>query len=273
MPIEVQCEIRVFDQEEFHALSRRVLRLAFDVHNDFGRFLDEELCKRELAERCMDAGINPVQREVRVRLTHGDFRKDYFMDLVLAKGLMVEAKAAECLAPAHHGQSLNYLLLSGMQHGLLVNFRSSRVEHRFVSTNLTPWRRHEFQIDSSRWNMNDCSATWLRNCMLQLLNDWGAFLEVALYRDAIIHFLGGTKNACRSIEVLSGTRTLGAQELFLLTDDAAFSISAIIDNPAEYESHLTRFLHHTRLDHLHWINLNHHTITFTSLSNSSHLSL
>jgi GxxExxY protein len=120
MPIEVQCKILLFDQEEFHSLSRLVLRLAFDVHNDFGRFLDEELCKRELADRCIQAGIRPVQREVRVRLTHEDFRKDYLMDIVLAEGLMIEAKAAECLAPAHHGQSLNYLLLSGMRHGLLV---------------------------------------------------------------------------------------------------------------------------------------------------------
>lgn len=81
MPIEVQSEICVFDQDVFTPLNRHVLRLAFDVHNDFGRFLDEELCKRELAAGCIDAGIVPVEHEVRIQVKHGDFRKDYQMDM------------------------------------------------------------------------------------------------------------------------------------------------------------------------------------------------
>lgn len=51
---------------------------------------------------------------------------------------MLEAKASDSLTTAHHSQALNYLLLAGMQHGTLVNFRSTRVEHQFISTHLTP---------------------------------------------------------------------------------------------------------------------------------------
>ena len=273
MPIEIQSEIRIFGQEEFHSLTRQVLRLAFDVHNDFGRLLDEELCKRELAYRCLNVGISPVQQDCRLRLTHEDFQKDYFMDLLLAGGLMVEAKAAKYLAPVHHGQTLNYLLVAGMQHGLLVNFRTSSVEHRFVSTQLTPDRRRQYQIDTSRWIADDSAADWLHERMLQLLDDWGAFLEVTLYRDAIIHFLGGSALVCKPVEVVSGAVTLGTQNLFLLTDRAAFSISAIITNSLEYEYHLSRFLCHTHLDRIHWINLNHHKITFVTINNPSANSL
>ena len=39
MPIQVQIKIEVFDQETYHALNHRVLRVVFDVQNDFGRFL------------------------------------------------------------------------------------------------------------------------------------------------------------------------------------------------------------------------------------------
>lgn len=272
MPIEIQSDIRVFEQEEFHSLTRRVLRLAFDVHNDFGRFLDEELCKRELVDRCLNEGITPVKMEVRIRLAHEDFWKDYFMDLLLADGLMVEAKATDHLVPVHHGQALNYLLLTGMQHGLLVNFRSSRVEHRFVSTKLTPAKRRQFQVNTSRWKGEDPKAAWLLERMLQLLKDWGAFLEVTLYRDAIIHFLGGPDTVCHPVDIVSGKHVLGTQDLFLLTDNAAFSISAIISNPEEYESHMSRFLNHTRLDCIHWINLNHHNISFVTLVNSFNIS-
>ena len=89
MPIEVQTPIKVFNQEEYHALNRRVLRVVFDVQNDFGRFLDEELAKREITVRCEAIGITPAAREVRIRVTHDRFVKDYFMDLLLAGGFMV----------------------------------------------------------------------------------------------------------------------------------------------------------------------------------------
>jgi len=190
----------------------------------------------------------------------------------VARRLMLEVKASEILTSAHQSQALNYLLLTGMQHGSLVNFRTARVEHQFISTQLTPELRRQFTVDDRRWLKQIPDAAWLKQRMLALLYDWGAFLDVTLYRDAVTHFLTHPQHVRRPVEILSGTRRLGTQNMFLLGDNAAFSISAITAAPADYESHLTRFLHHTRLDHLHWINLNHHTITFTSLSNSSHLS-
>jgi len=105
--------------------------------------------------------------------------------------------------------------------------------------------------------------------MLSLLSDWGAFLEVTLYRDAITHFLKGAPCGRRPVAIVSGKRMLGTQDLNLLTEKSAFSISAVTVAPLEYESHLSRILHHTSLDHMHWINLDHHKITFTTLSNSS----
>jgi GxxExxY protein len=108
MPIQVQTPIKVFDQEEYHALNRRVLRVVFDVQNDFGRFLDEELAKREIAARCAEIGIAPVEREVRIQVTHERFVKDYAMDLLLASGLMLETKTRDTIAPAHRAQALNY---------------------------------------------------------------------------------------------------------------------------------------------------------------------
>jgi hypothetical protein len=70
MPIEVSTQIRAFNQEEFHALDRQIMRVAFEVHNEFGRLLDEGLYKREIATRCLARGIRPVEREVRIRVTH-----------------------------------------------------------------------------------------------------------------------------------------------------------------------------------------------------------
>src|SRR5262249_15712882 len=45
MAIEVDSEIRFLNQEDFHALNRRVLGIIFDVHNEFGRFLEIAMLK------------------------------------------------------------------------------------------------------------------------------------------------------------------------------------------------------------------------------------
>src|SRR5439155_20791059 len=79
MPIEVSTAIQVFDQEEFHTLDRRIMGVVFDVHNEFGRLLDEDLYKCEIASRCVAIGLQPAQREVRIRVSHQSFIKDYFM--------------------------------------------------------------------------------------------------------------------------------------------------------------------------------------------------
>ena len=39
--------------------------VVLDVHNEFGRLLDEDLYKTEIAARCADLGIPPAEREVR----------------------------------------------------------------------------------------------------------------------------------------------------------------------------------------------------------------
>lgn len=267
MPIEVQTQIKIFNQEEYHALNRQVLRIVFDVHNDFGRFLDEELAKREIAARCQEIGIVPVEREVRIRVTHERFVKDYFMDVLLAGGLMIEAKARDGTAPAHRAQTLNYLLLTGMQHGTLVNLRPAKVEHEFVSTRLTAERRRQFSMADTQWQEPNPESAFLKQKMLDLLRDWGAFLEVPLYRDALTFFLGGAATVQQPVEVFSGTRSLGRQTLHLLASDTAFALSAITEEPAQFGAHLVRFLRHTRLRHLQWINLNHHVVEFQTLSN------
>ena len=156
MPIDVDSEIRVFDRDEFHALAHRVLGIAFDVHNEFGRLLDESIYKRAIALRCAATGILPARQEVQINVRFEGFEKQYFMDLLCATGLMVEAKTVESLTKAHFSQTLHYLMLTGMSNGLLVNLRPERVTHQFVSTTLDPCHYPHF----SDRNRIASSAPW-----------------------------------------------------------------------------------------------------------------
>jgi hypothetical protein len=87
-----------------------------------------------------------------------------------------------------------------------------------------------------------------------------------LYRDALTHFLGGQEKVVRRISVYSGERLIGDQEVYLLSEDTAFAVSAVTESTEGMRIHLGRFLTHTRLQHLQWINLNHDRIEFVTLS-------
>jgi len=268
MPIEVSTRIEPCDQEAFHALDRRIMGVVFEVHNEFGRLLDEDLYKSEIAARCVALGLQPAEREVRIRVRHESFIKDYFMDLLFCHGFMLEAKVAERLVAAHRGQSLNYLLLAGLKHGRLVNLRTERVQHEFVSTTLTPEERRRLRVAEGDWVEMNAESRQLKARTLELLEDWGAFLEVNLYREALVHFLGGPGVVCRAVEVFSGSRRLGTQNLNLLTEDTGFAFTTKQADTGAMRDHLARLLHHTRLKAIQWINVNRHLAEFTTLAKS-----
>jgi GxxExxY protein len=266
MPIAISTEIQVFSQQEFHAVDRRVMGVVFEVHNEFGRLLEEELFKREIAARCAEIGIQPVEREVRIRVTHQDFAKDYSMDLLFCHGMMLEAKAAEALAPAHRNQTLNYLFLSGMSHARLVNLRTELVQYEFVSTRLTPELRHRFTVVDQEWEAVNEKSKWLHAKLFELLSDWGAFLDGGLYRDALIHFLGGMASVNKPVEVFSGSRCLGVQKLNLLDEQTAFALTTLQSDSEPMRENLERLLRHTHLEFVQWINFNRHQIECVTLS-------
>lgn len=266
MPIDLGTGVHIFDQDEFHALDRRVMGVVFAVHNEFGRLLDEALFKRAIAQRCSDQGIDPVAQEVRIQVTHETFRKDYFIDLLFGQGVMVEAKTAETLSPSHRAQSLNYLLLAGLKHGRLINLRPERVQHEYISTTLSPAERRQFKVVDNGWREPDEASAWLKHKCIELLQDWGAFLEVSLYREAIVHFLGGPTVACPAIGIFDGVRLLGHQSVCLLTKDTIFACTAVTHALDQIWEHQRRFLSHTQMQRVQWVNLNRAQIEFCTIS-------
>ena len=68
MPITSSVPIKQFDQPSFHAVDEVVTGIAFDVHNEFGRYLDERLYQTELDERfaasfCKHHFVNTVRTQ------------------------------------------------------------------------------------------------------------------------------------------------------------------------------------------------------------------
>ena len=264
MPVDCSVGILPVGQERFHSLDKVVMRHAFDMHNSMGRFFDEPIYQEELKHRCAASGIE-VLREVEIRVSHLDFLKCYFLDLLVERGAIHELKATESINSAHQNQLINYLLLTGVNHGKLINFRSASVESRFVSTRLNYDERIAFEFDETKWQPVNDTCRQMKNILDALLQDWGAFLDVNLYREALLHFMSDSAQGLQSAAIEVDGRIVGQQKICILDQNVAWHMSAARVHLQSYETHITRLLRHTRLKRIHWINFNQRSITLKTL--------
>ena len=238
MPISCPIQVRPISQAEFKKLDYEVMRHAFASQNDLGRLCDEAIYQADLALRLEGAGLGPVRTEVLVTVFHGDFRKTYFIDVLLIDAAPYELKTVSALNTDHQKQLLHYLFLLGVQHGKLLNFRPPTVEHRFVNTTLTHESRHQFTIEDGRWHAVNERSALLREVLEALLKDWGAFLELSLYLEALTFFLGGEATVLRALPIMRDGHSLGEQRVHLLTPESGFRLTAMTEDAAAYEAQL-----------------------------------
>jgi len=116
-------------------LSNTVLGACFSVHNILGPGLLESAYEGalviELAHLCI-----PVERQKVFPVYYkGQLAGAYIADIVVDGKIILELKSAVRLTGVMEAQLINYLRLSKVSVGYLVNFRNSRVE----------WKRFVFQ--------------------------------------------------------------------------------------------------------------------------------
>lgn len=259
MPIQPSMPITCISQQEYHEIDERMVGHSMAIHNQFGRLLDEVVYKKELAERCSKDGM-PAQREVRIQVTHRDFVKDYFIDMLLCGSTIIEAKTAKETLEAHKGQGINYLLLAGTHHGSLVNFRLPRMKRYFLSTRLTYELRQHFKTVESDWPADDDHSR-LRDCVMEFARDIGLGLDLPLYCEAISHLTSSPRHL---VPLKSGASSLGHHEMTLLNEDVGIAVTALPDQN-DFRPHLSRLLQITPLSSIAWINLKLGEIRFEYL--------
>jgi GxxExxY protein len=261
MPIDIQADIQRPSPNEFAALAYDLKACEFAVHNEVGRFCDEMIYKRLVSKHF--AGI---ELEVPVTVTFDDFRKCYFLDMVVRNQALFEWKAVQRLAPEHRGQLLNYLLLCDLPKGKLINVRPELIEHEFVNTTLRPDDCRSFQIECQHFrSLNDLDRTWCQ-FLTGALRDWGVGLDLHLYEAAIAHVFGGEEAVLSNIAILVDGVEIGHQKVRLTSSGAAFKVTALYGNETLFEQHAHRFLEHTSLPAIHWVNITRQCVSFKTLA-------
>lgn len=121
-------------------LIKQIVQCAYNVRTNLSAGFLESVYLNALLIEFQDNGLK-AEREVPINVYYnnhlvGEFRAD----IVVEKCVIIELKAVQHLTETHEAQLVNYLTATKIEHGLLINFGSEKIEIKrkfrtFKSTN------------------------------------------------------------------------------------------------------------------------------------------
>jgi GxxExxY protein len=112
-------------------ISRKIIGLAFDIHQTLGPGLLESAYKECLYFRLKKEGYF-VEKEKPMPLVYHEVKLEfgYRIDILVEKKIVIEIKSVESLNEVHFAQTLTYMKLGSYKLGLLINFNVSLLKDR-----------------------------------------------------------------------------------------------------------------------------------------------
>jgi GxxExxY protein len=112
-----------YTEKDFNELTNKVIGAAIDVHRELGPGLLESVYEFCFAKELQTRNIE-IEQQVKLPIYYkGDLiDKEFFVDMMVEKELILELKAVEVVLPVHEAQLLSYLRLANKRLGLLINF-------------------------------------------------------------------------------------------------------------------------------------------------------
>lgn len=111
----------------------KIIGLCMEVHKTLGRGFNEIVYKDALE---IEFNFNKIgfEREKPYDIIYKNtkLRRKYIADFVIMNKIILEAKAIESLESTHLKQTLNYLAVSQLKLGLLINFGSNSLEYKRI---------------------------------------------------------------------------------------------------------------------------------------------
>lgn len=112
--------------------TENILACCFDVMNELGVGFLENVYKNALYLAMQQKGLQvAVEQHFEVKFRNQRIGK-YIADLIVENVIVIELKCCKKLLPEHQAQLINYLKVTGLRVGLLVNFGNRKIEFKRV---------------------------------------------------------------------------------------------------------------------------------------------
>lgn len=121
-------------KEEVNSLTERIIGSAYRVHNELGPGFLEKVYENALAHELSKAGLSVGQQQHYQVIYDGVCVGEYVADVIVDSTVLLELKVARAINEAHIAQCLNYLAVTQLPIGLVLNFGRSVNVKRLLRT-------------------------------------------------------------------------------------------------------------------------------------------
>ena len=120
------------DIDKYEELAKQIFLASLEVHKIMGPGLLEsvyEMCLlKELHLRNISA---ESQVGIPLQFKGFDLSKEYKIDILVEKELIIELKSVDTILPVHQAQLISYLKLADKRMGFLINFNVPVIKNGF----------------------------------------------------------------------------------------------------------------------------------------------
>ncbi|MHC5054908.1 MAG: GxxExxY protein [Planctomycetota bacterium] len=114
----------------YRHITSSILQGCFEVSNELGAGFVESVYEKALVVALRAKNLK-VASQVPIKIMfRGQSVGDFVADLLVEDKIVVELKAVKALAPEHQAQVINYLVATGLDVALLVNFGKPKLEYK-----------------------------------------------------------------------------------------------------------------------------------------------
>ena len=118
--------------DKYEELAKQIFLASLEVHKIMGPGLLEsvyEMCLlRELQLRNISA---ESQVSIPLQFKGFDLSKEYKIDILVEKEIIIELKSVDTILPVHQAQIISYLKLADKRMGFLINFNVPIIKNGF----------------------------------------------------------------------------------------------------------------------------------------------
>ena len=117
-------------------ITQKIIKAFYKVYNTLGYGFLEKVYENSLLVELSKRGLK-AKNQVPIRVLYKEKAVgEYVADILVEEKVIIELKTVEKLDNIHEAQLLNYLKATGVQVGLLVNFRHPKAEIKRMVLNL-----------------------------------------------------------------------------------------------------------------------------------------